>query len=149
MPVPQPGTATAVVSTGTSRGARVGIEAQSVLAGGTVVNPRPGDLSSAGCGTGVTDPVRAACELVLDGGGIEPTGGEEHVAVEPEIRELRDESLVAFGGAREGSLEAFFADLPRGCRTTGFDQAGDVRPLRPRRRALRDPPPEPRSKAGE
>jgi hypothetical protein len=48
MPVPQlvpvqPGTATTVVSTGTKRGARFGIEGQSVRGGGGVVKPASGD----------------------------------------------------------------------------------------------------------
>jgi hypothetical protein len=39
MPVPQPGTATAVVSTGTYDVARFGIEGRSVRDGGRCVNP--------------------------------------------------------------------------------------------------------------
>ena len=42
MPVPQPGTATAVVSTGTSSCARVGIEERSVLTASGVVKLRWG-----------------------------------------------------------------------------------------------------------
>ena len=44
MPVPQqPGTATTVVSTGTEKCARFGIEGQSVRAIGGVVKPTTGD----------------------------------------------------------------------------------------------------------
>jgi hypothetical protein len=43
MPVPQPDTATAVVSTGTSRGARVGIEGRSVLTSAGDVKLRCGE----------------------------------------------------------------------------------------------------------
>ncbi len=31
---------------------------------------------------------------------VEPAGGEQHVAVEPEVGDLRDETLVALAGAR-------------------------------------------------
>ncbi len=44
MPVPQTGTATSVVSTGTSEVVRSGIEGQSVLAGPGLVKPRLGEL---------------------------------------------------------------------------------------------------------
>ena len=43
MPVPQPGTATTVVSTGTYDVARFGIEGQSVRQGASVVNPTKRD----------------------------------------------------------------------------------------------------------
>jgi hypothetical protein len=43
MPVPQPGTATAVVSLGTKKGARDGIEGRSVRDGSQRVKPTTGD----------------------------------------------------------------------------------------------------------
>lgn len=44
MPVPQTGTATSVVSTGTREVVRSGIEGQSVLAGPGIVKPRLREL---------------------------------------------------------------------------------------------------------
>src|SRR5262245_53730722 len=43
----------------------------------------------------------AAGELLLDGRRIEAARGEQHVGVEPEVRELLDQPLVALRGAGE------------------------------------------------
>src|SRR5207237_9218656 len=72
---------------------------------------------------------------------------EQHVAVEPEVRELRDEPLVALGRAGECGLDALLTDLLRTCRGALVEQSGDVRALRPRGRPLGDDAPEPRREA--
>src|SRR5262245_58585737 len=91
---------------------------------------------------------RAPRELVFDRGGIETPCGEQDVRVEPEVRDLRDEPLVALPRPRESRLDTLLAHLARRRRGAFGDQVGDVRAFRPRRRALRDPAPEPGSEAG-
>ena len=55
----------------------------------------------------------AAAELLLDPLGIEAAGGEEDVAVEPEVGELLDEALVGVGDRRERRLDALLPHLLR------------------------------------
>ena len=88
-------------------------------------------------------------ELVLDGGRVEPAGGEQDVAVEPEVGELLDEALVALGRAGERGLDALLADLAGGLRPGSSSRLDDVRALGPLLRALGDAAPEPRREAGE
>src|SRR4029078_8495417 len=50
-------------------------------------------------------------ELVLDALRVEAAGGEEDVAVEPEVGELLDQALVALSARRDHSPGAFLPDL--------------------------------------
>ena len=68
--------------------------------------------------------------------------------MEPQVRELGDEPLVALPRPGECGLEPFLAELARGGGRAGGDQAGDVRALRSRRRAFGHAPPEPGCEAG-
>ena len=88
-----------------------------------------------------------AAQLVLDGGRVEAARGEQDVAVEPEVGELRDEALVALGQRRRERPRPPprrpSARTPR----AAVEQPRDVRALRPLARALGDRPPEPRREA--
>src|SRR5512134_3800601 len=86
---------------------------------------------------------RAPLELILDRRRIEAAGGQEHVRVEPESRDLGDEPLVALPRAGERRLDALLADLPRSGRGALGDEPADVGARWSRRRALDDSTPEP------
>ena len=79
-----------------------------------------------------------AAELLLDPLRIEPAGGEQDVAVEPEVGELLDEALVRLADGRERGLDALLPHLLRGGRgAAASSSADDVRALRPRRSRAR------------
>ena len=91
---------------------------------------------------------RSPDELVLDDARVEATRGEQDVGVEPEIGDLLDEPLVALGGAGERDLDAFLADLARGCGRARRRRApATYEPVGSLLRTLGDAAPEPRREA--
>src|SRR5579859_1529988 len=88
--------------------------------------------------TSSADP---APELGLDVVGVEAARGEQHVRVEPEVRELLDEPLVTLGGSGERRLDTLLAHLARNGCSPRVEQLRDVRALGTPFRALGDTPP--------
>ena len=93
---------------------------------------------------------RAAQQLVLDRGRVEPAGSEHDVAREPEVGELGDEALVALRRPPRAPPRP----LPRRASgrtspTPAVEQRRDVGALGPGLRTLGDAPPEPGREAGE
>src|SRR6478672_276072 len=87
-------------------------------------------------------------ELLLDRRRLQSARCEEDVAVEPEVGQLLDESLVGLGDGGQGGLDALLSDLACGGGRSCLDQSGHVRARRAGESPLRDDPPEPRREAG-
>src|SRR5919204_1934023 len=89
----------------------------------------------------------ASFELALDIRGIEAARGENDVAVEPEVGELRHEALVVLSDRRERGFDAFLAELLRARAYAAVEERRDVRAVGAHRGALGDHAPEPRREA--
>ena len=68
---------------------------------------------SAASGSAYTRGRGGAAELLLDPLGVEPAGGEEDIAVEPEVGKLLDEPLVRVRDGGERRLDALLPHLLR------------------------------------
>src|SRR5262245_60153374 len=77
-------------------------------------------------------------QLVLDGRRLESARNEQDVAVEPQVCELLDESLVGLRSTGERRLDALLSHLARRGARSVLEEPGDVRALRPERRTLGD-----------
>src|SRR4029079_14893389 len=87
-------------------------------------------------------------ELLLDRRLLQAARCEEDVAVEPEVGQLLDETLVGLGDGGHGGLDALLSDLAGAGVGSCLDQSGHVRARRAGESPLRDDSPEPRREAG-